>query len=187
LKWDEHILHITKRANSLLYTIKKAFWHFDKDLFVKLYKTYVRPLLEYGFQIWNPYFKKDINILERVQRRATKMVGCLRNYDYDRRLISLGLTLEKRRQRGDLIETYKILTGCYNVPGLGDMFVMNKNKNLRGHSLKLSLSSSTSNPRRHFLPNRVVDAWNELPETVISAPLVNSFKNRLNKHLTQVQ
>ncbi|KAJ2953439.1 hypothetical protein O0L34_g1033 [Tuta absoluta] len=166
----------------------KAFHYLDKDLFLKIYKGYVRPLLEYGFQIWSPYFQKNIILLDKVQRKATKMVACLRNTEYDERLRQLGLTtLEKRRQRGDLIETYKILTEHYNVPELNGIFVFNQNKNLRGHSLKLSRSSSTSNPRHHFLPNRVVDLWNKLPQSVISAPSVNSFKNRLDKYLTQVQ
>lgn len=123
-------------------------------------------------------------MLERVQRRATKMVTCLRNIEYEQRLEALGLTtLEKRRQRGDLIETYKILSGCYNVEGLKDIYVLSQNKNLRGHSLKLNRCSSKSNPRYHFLPNRVASEWNKLPETVISAPSVNSFKNRLDKYM----
>ncbi|CAH2086205.1 unnamed protein product [Euphydryas editha] len=187
LKWDKHIINITRRANSMLYLIRKAFLHIDKELFVRLYKSYVRPILEYGFQIWSPYFQKDITLLEKTQRRATKMVTGLSKLQYEQRLKCLELTtLDARRQRGDLIETYKVLTGYYNVPKIRAVFVLNKNEKLRGHSLKLSRTSATSNPRLHYLPNRVVNAWNKLPQTVISAPSVNSFKNQLDKYLSQV-
>ena len=67
-------------------------------------------------QSWSPYYKKDISELEKVQRRMTRLVPELRDLDYEERCIRLGLTtLEKRRKRGDLIETYKILNGMENV------------------------------------------------------------------------
>lgn len=183
LKWETHIISITKKTNSILYIIRKAFFYIDKTLFLKLYKTYIRPLLEYAFQIWSPYFKKDIELLERVQRRATKMVPCLRNCPYEDRLKELGLTsLEQRRKRGDLIETYKILNKYYNVPDLTDIYIKNENRHLRGHTLKLRVPSTSSNPHKHFLPNRIVNDWNKLPQSVISAPSVNSFKNRLDNY-----
>jgi len=98
---------------------------------------------------------------------------------------NIGLTtLQQRRERGDLIETYKILNNHYSIPDLSQtLYTMNNNIGLRGHSLKLQRGPSTSNPRMHILPNRVVRTWNRLPDSVISAPSVNSFKNRLDKHL----
>lgn len=185
LKWDVHIVEIVKRANSIMYIIRKAFIYINKELFLKLYKTYLRPLLEYAFQVWSPYFKKDIHLIERVQRRATKMVPSLKLLTYEERLKELGLTtLQSRRERGDLIETYKILNNHYSVPDLSEtLYTMNNNARLRGHSLKLQHGPSTSKPREHILPNRVVHTWNRLPDSVISAPSVNSFKNRLDKYL----
>lgn len=174
---------MTKRANSMLYMIRKAFHVINKDLFIRIYKSYLRPLLEYAFQIWSPYFKKDITLLEKVQRRATKMVASLKDKPYEERLQELGLTtLEDRRKRGDLIETYKVLSGHYNVPNIKDLYISSQNVRLRGHSKKLVKPPCASNPRKHFLPNRVVNVWNSIPETVVSAPSVNSFKNRLDTH-----
>ena len=81
-----------------------------------LYKTIVRPLLEYCIQAWRPYHKKDIDILERLQRRATKMIQQLRNISYKIRLKECGLTtLETRRLRGDQIKVFKILNGYENI------------------------------------------------------------------------
>jgi len=82
-----------------------------------LYKSYVRPLLEFSIQAWSPSLRKDINCLEQVQRRATKLVVGLKRLEYADRLHELGLTtLEKRRLRGDLIETFKIVTGRSTQP-----------------------------------------------------------------------
>ncbi|CAL4166382.1 unnamed protein product, partial [Meganyctiphanes norvegica] len=84
--------------------------------FLNLYPVLVRPPLEYCIQVWSPHMKKHIDLLERVQIRATKLVPGLRNKSYEERLIFLGLTtLEERRERGDMIETYKILTGKEDV------------------------------------------------------------------------
>ena len=81
-----------------------------KELIIPLYKTIVRPHLEYGIQARRPYHKKDIDMLERVQRRATKMIQKLRNISYEMRLKECDLTtLETRRLRGDQIELLKIL------------------------------------------------------------------------------
>ena len=88
----------------------------SKELFVFLYKTYVRPHLEYCVQLWSPYYVRDIDNLERVQRRATKLVNEFTKLSYENRLKKLGIySLYCRRQHGDLIETYKILNGYYNV------------------------------------------------------------------------
>ena len=88
----------------------------EKELIIPLYKTTVRPHLEYCIQAWRPYRKKDIDMLERVQRRATKMIPQLRNISYEMRLKECDLTtLETRRLRGDKIEVFKILNGYENI------------------------------------------------------------------------
>lgn len=180
LKWGEHINTIVKKANSFLYVIKRSFQLITTNVFLKIYKTYIRPLLEYAVQVWNPYLAKDIDLLESVQRRATKIPYKLRKKSYGKRLEILHLTtLSERRLRGDLIETYKILTGQYNLP-IKDMFVLKSSRFQRGHSLKLNRSHANTNVAYHFLTNRIVNVWNELPADVVSAPSVNSFKNRLD-------
>ena len=79
----------------------------DKELIIPLYKTIVRSHLEYCIHAWRPYRKKDFNILERVQRRATKIIQKLRNISYEMHLIKCGLiTLKTRRLRGDQIEVF---------------------------------------------------------------------------------
>ncbi|XP_072022805.1 uncharacterized protein B0403.1-like [Amphiura filiformis] len=106
----------SQKAMNSLRVIRRTFKYIDKESFATLYKTYIRPHLEYYIQAWSPTLKKDIITLEKVQRRATKLVPELRNLSYDERLEELNLySLEQRRIRGDLIETFKILTGLENT------------------------------------------------------------------------
>jgi len=112
LKSHEQCVQAAKKAQSVLGMIKRHLKVIDKEDFKLLYKTYIRPHLEYCVQAWSPHLKKDIECLERIQHRATKMVRGLKRKPYDERLKILGMyTLQQRRIRGDLIETYKILTG----------------------------------------------------------------------------
>lgn len=184
LKWEEHITSTTKKAKTLIYLIRKAFGNLTPDMVLRIHKTFIRPILEYAFQAWNPYFAKDIELLEKVQRRFTKIPRTLKHRRYEERLKMLRLTtLKDRRARGDLIETYKILTGHYDIQDFEHIFTRNDNTHLRGHSLKLCTSFSNNNPHKHFLSNRVVRSWNKLPAHVIAADNINKFKNRLDKHL----
>ena len=98
------------KGNQILGLIRRNIVYKEKLLIIQLYNTIVRPHLEYCIQTWRPYRKYDIDMLERVQRRATKIIPKLRNISYEMRLRECGLTtLETRRLRKDQIEVFKIL------------------------------------------------------------------------------
>jgi len=181
LKAGRQCREAARKAMNVLRTIKRHFVRLDKATFLILYKSYVRPLLEYSIQAWSPHLKKDINCLEQVQKRATKLVVGLKKREYADRLRALGLTtLEKRRVRGDLIETFKIVTNREKVE-MEDFFVSNNsNYNLRGHQFKMVVQRSRTIIRSSFFSQRVINTWNGLPSTVVSASSVNNFKNRLD-------
>lgn len=183
LKWETHITQMTKKANSMIYLIQIAFKGLSKEMILKLYKTYVRPKLEYVQTIWNPYYVKDIEQIERVQRRITRLPQELKDLPYEERLAILDLTtLRERRTRGDLIETYKILNGHYKC-NLRGIYHISQNTNLRGHDQKLAKEKCNKLLRRNFLTNRVVYHWNRLSTDTINSTSKNQFKNRLDQEI----
>ena len=103
---------VIKNANSILGMIRRSITCKSKNIIVRLYKALVRPKLEYCVQAWRPFLRRDIDGLEQIQHRATKMIEECRNLNYENRLLLTGLTtLEDRRNRGDMIEVFKIVKG----------------------------------------------------------------------------
>ena len=146
-----------------------------------LYKVLVRPHLEYCNVVWHPRFKRETEMLECVQRRATKMVQSLKHHSYEDRLQCLKLpSLYYRRARGDMIECYKYLTEIYKTED--ELLELDKSSNTRGHCLKLKKLAASRASRANFFSRRITNAWNRLPSGVVTAPSLNSFKNRLDKH-----
>ncbi len=132
-------------------------------------------------QVWCPFRKKDIEIIENVQRRATRQILSLKGMSYVERLAKLDVpTLACRRIR-DMIERYKILIGIYDGDVCGDLFSMSRDAGTRGHCKKLYKRRSRLNNRKYTFRNRVVNTWNALPTEVVKAVSVKSFEKKLNK------
>ena len=183
LGFDKHIRSIVKKANRMLGLIKIGFSCLDKEIFMNLYPVLVRPLLEYCVQVWSPYKRKYINLLEGVQRRATKLVPELRELQYEERLKKLGLTtLEERRVRGDMIETYKILTGKEDI-NPSKFFTM---ATVRGdpeltHNMEIYKKSFRLNKRKYSFSQRVIDKWNTLDKATVESQKTSGFKRKYDK------
>ena len=184
LSFDTHIQKKVTKANALTGMIRRTFTHMDKDIFRTLFITIVRPHLEYGAPIWNPYKKGVINMIENVQRRATKQVPGLRDLPYMERLKLLNLpTLKYRRYRGDMITTYKLAHKMFDSLASKDIlcFETNQRYHLRRHCLTIKKSTFNKDVRKNSFRNRVANQWNALPESIVTAPSINAFKNRLDK------
>ena len=179
-----------KEANKALGMITRAFHYRTREVMVPLYKAFVRPKMEHAVSVWRPWLLGEIESLEKVQRRMVRMLNGVNGNSYEEKLQRIGLTtLEERRNRGDMVETYKTLKGRNRVeknewfeiceedarPTRANAIMVEgeavrKKEVLVGQRANLEV-------RKHFFNVRVVDSWNALPEEVKMAPSVNAFKN----------
>ena len=183
-----HVEHITKKANSILAQLRRTTISRSMDMVTRLYKTYVRPLVESSVQAWNPWLQRDVQRIEKVQRRATKLVSGIGSKPYEERLKICNLTtLERRRNRGDLLECYKIMNGFGDVE-LRELFSLasdRHNLNTRSATDGLLVPQQTHlDIRKYFFFNRVINAWNELPLEIRHASSTNAFKNMYDHYTT---
>lgn len=185
-KFSAQCIAAEKKAQRVLGYIKRVFRYRNKTTVLHLYNALVRPLLEYAVQFWSPSLQQDIARLEKVQARATKLVPAIRLKGYQRRLNDLRMfTLEQRRLRGQLIETFKILRG-FNKVDPSNYYQLSENPT-RNHGWKVVPPRFNTSVFRDFMTVRVCNVWNSLPEDVVNAPSVDSFKSRLDSILADLR
>ena len=177
-------------ANATLGMIARSFHYRTRKVLIPLYKTFVRPKLEYAATVWNPWLQKDIDTLERVQKRLIRMLSDAPGSTYEERMNAAGLvSLSERRLRGDMIETFK--TYIYNQVIKEDWFKLQEetSRPTRSNSVMgeggevrrkevLAMERTNLEVRRHFFTVRVEKVWNVIPEEVKEQKSINAFKNR---------
>ena len=181
---EQCICIAASKGNQVLGMIRRNITYKEKSLIVPLYKAIVRPHLEYCIQAWSPYLRKDI-MVEKIQRRATKLIPGLRDLSYEEQLKECGLTtLETRRLRGDQIEVFKILKGYENIDS-NIFFEIKEGKITRGHNFTLVKKQSRLDVRKFSFSQRSINVWNKLSTECVHASSVNVFKNRIDKYLVK--
>jgi hypothetical protein len=181
LKVSVHCNHAYQRASRVLGMIGRNIEFKSPSIMISLYKSLVRPHLEYGVVAWSPHYERDKQRLERVQHRFTRMIPGLKDMEYGERIRLLGLmSLEERRNRADLIELYRMTRGLSVIP-LTDFFIVDGGGRTRGHQWKLRKKRFNTDLRKFFFSQRVISRWNELGESVVESSSVECFKRRLSE------
>ena len=185
LKFSKHIAVKINKANSILSLLNRSFKFIDKYAFIKLYTALIRPHVEFANVIWYPHLRKDIESIERLQMRATKLIPGIKDLSYEDRLRELQLpSLAHRRLRGDAIQTFKIIK-CLDDCNKEKFFKLSTMSNTRGHSYKLEKPRCETNFALNQFSNRVVNLWNALPQVVVDAKTVEEFKILLDRHFPE--
>ena len=177
----KHCAYAYSKGNRILGMIKRTVVSRDVHILLNLYKTLVRPHLEYCSPAWSPHYQKDKQLLERVQHRFTRLFSELRKLCYNDRLRRLGLwSLEERRNRADLLEVFKLKSGLSTI-SLQSFFDCNVEKRTRGHSWKIVKNRCKLDIRKYFFSERVVNRWNSLSQVDVDQRTINGFKRALDR------
>jgi hypothetical protein len=155
-----------RTAQAVLGQISRAFHFRDRHVFIKLYKQYVRPHLEFSTQAWSPWHEEDKACLERVQQRAVKMVSGLSGTTYEERLQELRLpTLDERRHQADMCMVHKIMHGHGGLEASTWFEAANVQRSMRSAAgpLNIKIKHGRLELRRKFFTERVAADWNDIP------------------------
>jgi ribonuclease P/MRP protein subunit RPP40 len=187
-KVGTHCAKVAKKANQVLGLIYRTFSNKNKNIVIKLNKSLVRPHLDYCFQVWRPHLQRDVDLLERVQKRATRMISECKELSYKERLRKVGLTtLETRRIRADLLEVYKIVNRLEGIDEK-DFFLRKNVATRRTYSSRINSCAFLKkrfklDMGKYSFCNRVINGWNKLPEIIVQATSINAFNGKLDRYL----
>ncbi|KFQ67381.1 hypothetical protein N335_06970, partial [Phaethon lepturus] len=174
------------KANWILGCIQSSVASRSRDGILPLYSALVRPHLESCVQLWSPQHRRDLDLLERVQRRSTKMVREMEHRSCEDRLRELGLFgLEKRRLQGDFIAAFQYLKGAYRRDG-NRLFSRACCDRTRGNGFKLKEGRFRLDIRKKFFTMRVVNLWHRLPREVVDSPSLGPFQVKLDGALSNL-
>ncbi|KFP51650.1 hypothetical protein N323_02296, partial [Cathartes aura] len=175
-----------QKANRILGCIKRSMASRPSEVILPLYSALVGPHLEFCIQLWSPQHRKDMDLLEQVQRSTTKVIRVMEHLSYEERLKELGLfSLEKRRLRGDLIVTFQYLKGAYKKDG-ERLFTRACSDRTRGNGFKLKEGRFRLDMRKKCFTMRVVRHWNGFPREAVDVPSLEVFEVRFNRALSNL-
>lgn len=177
--FSSHITTMCNKARRLASIILNCFKSKNKDILFRAFNVFVRPTLDYCSNLWSPYRKYEIDLVESVQKRFTKRLYGMNGLQYPERLQMLGAeSLELRRLKADLCMYYKIIAKLVDLPA--QEFFLFKQGITRNNGACVYKNSFRFNAERYFFKNRCISSWNSLPTNAVNASSVNVFKKCLD-------
>ena len=189
LKWSTHIDSICHSASTTSFQLIKIIKSANIWTWLRIFKTYIRPKLEYNTPVWPPYMLKDIKRVESVQKRFTKIAFQKCNIpfsSYKDRLYKVNcLSLELRRVYFDVVLMFKIIHNLSDLK-FDDFFLfINSSYSLRSHSFQIKTFVKFQTQGFHSFFGRIPSLWNKLPAHVVDSPSLATFKSSVKRHLLQ--
>ena len=184
LSWSNHVNASVNKANKVLGLLKRTVGSKNREIFSILYRSLVRPLLEYASPVWSPYLVKDKRAIESIQRRASRIAlgQKRREMSYEERCELLGWsTLERRREYFSLVECYKTV---FALNGLEcrDYFEFCNNNTRSNNSFKIRMKSAKVNTFKYSFFERIIKEWKNIPHHLFRNDInINKFKYNLRK------
>jgi hypothetical protein len=176
--FSSHIKEICNKARRKASIILNCFKSKNQETLFRAFTVFVRPTLDYCSNLWSPYRKTEIDLLESVQKRFTKRLDGMLGLQYSERLKSLGSeSLEQRRIKSDLCMYYKVIAELVDLP-IDEFFVFKKGVT-RNNGSSIYMNLFHVNAERYYFKNRCITAWNSLPPSVVNASSLNAFKRCL--------
>ena len=185
-KFHAHVKGKTAIASGLTSNILGCTLCRDADFLINIYKSLIRPMLEYSSCLWNLGYIGDLQSLERIQRRWTRSITGFERLPYEVRLQRLNLfSVQGRLLRNDLVLVWKIFNGLcsINPDDLFSLVPQNRSNRTRGHSFKIHLPRCRLEARKRFFSTRVIHNWNSLSEEAVCAESLGTFKCLLHRNL----
>jgi hypothetical protein len=187
LSWSNQVASTVKKANRIVGLIKRTIGFSSTSIFSTLYKSLVRPVLEYAAPVWSPYLVKDVKALERVQRRASRIALKQKRGEmpYNERCKLLKWdTLEKRRKFLSLVECYKIVFELNGGITFSEVLEYRHSKRTRSnHQYTLYPKLPKINCYKYSLFVRIISDWNSLPCSVVEVNNIREFKRELKSNM----
>ena len=162
LSWQYHISHVCGKANRILGLIRRTFGYKNQKGVEVAFMSLVRPILEYCCQVWNPYLIKHVNAMEKIQRRATRLIYGP-DQPYMERLKRLNWpSLELRRMYLCLVQLYKIMFGLCDIDKFKYLDIVGESRTRSSHRYKLRQKHACTNYFKFSFFNRYISDWNSL-------------------------
>ena len=186
MTWSPHITNVCNKSRKLIGLLYRRFYqNSSSHILLKLYKSFIRPHLEYSSVVWNPHLKGEIEVLEKVQKFALRV--CTKSWDshYKDLLSRASLTsLQTRRVQASLCHLYKIIHNLTDFPEapVSNREIPYNNRSVNAQSLSV-LPFKTSAYQNSFFPSAICN-WNKLPKETLECESLRSFKRKLSAFTT---